>query len=133
MEMINAKELRQGNLVYDPYGNEREVTGVMGNYVTVTGATHSTYSCEELSPIELTPEWLERAGFVMPEPNEWYNLIDEYGGGYQYDMEHEEFSQSLQNDFGWMQRLANIKYLHQLQNLYFALTGSELEIAGKGI
>jgi len=131
MEMLNAKELRQGNLVLDPYGNEREVTGVRGDKVYLSRAANidAIYPASELSPIPLTAEWLERAGFHTVTTNEdgsnnyWSKSLDasidyEYEGIFRYRIFEK-------------QRTKSIISLHQLQNLYFALTGSELEIAGR--
>ena len=59
---IQSNELRISNIVLDPYGNQREVTGIMGNYVTVNrdGEDHATYSADDLSPVPLPLKTLER-------------------------------------------------------------------------
>ncbi len=69
-------------------------------------------------PIPLTEEWLLRFGF------EWYgritgwtineHSINEKNGCFEFCI-NKEFSVEL-------------KYVHQLQNLYFALTGEELTL-----
>ena len=72
-------------------------------------------------PIKLSPEVLENTGFKWYD-NDWYeikskiNISIELHSGYIY--------------FGKGEYLfkANIIYLHQLQNLYFALTKEELKI-----
>jgi len=94
--MIDSKELRIGNLVLDPYGNEREVTGVTNGYVWLKRDNDgdACYPASELSPIPVNPE-------LFSEPEVF--LCDMTKG------------------------------LHWLQNEYYFRTGSELEIAGKGI
>ena len=76
-------------------------------------------------PIPLTPEILEKAGFA--KKYDYYEIW--YG--------NEDISFQLLND-GWyrmwecdgMEGRTGIayKYVHQLQNLYFALTGEELKL-----
>lgn len=80
-------------------------------------------SLYELSPIPLTPEWLERFGFTMINDDglwqsphdELFQIQDEYlngGFGHIWDATFTE---------------AAIEYIHQVQNLHFALTGTELD------
>lgn len=87
---------------------------------TFDDCTHS-----DLSPIPLTTEWLERFGFET-HPNfseRWF-------------WNHYGYSMTLADDGDWnvMPRVddslvvAYCRYVHQLQNLYFALTGTELEL-----
>lgn len=67
------------------------------------------------NPISITPEWLERVGFVS-KPNNLFILgkieLRYYRGR----------SDVLVRGIN-----VSYKYVHQLQNLYFALTGEELE------
>jgi hypothetical protein len=73
------------------------------------------------SPISLTPEWLDRCGFK-----------DE--GKSVYAKDHFKIGVSDQGGANWVfyfdrhLNLRSLHYLHQLQNLYFALTGEELAI-----
>ena len=78
---------------------------------------------EEMQPIPLTEEWLSKFGFIKEviiedgiTYNHYYNgnPIELYG----YDAQ-------IYFDKGWDTEL---KYVHQLQNLNFALTGNELNI-----
>jgi len=45
---------------------------------------------------------------------------------FSFDLSDFEFG--VESDYYYLTISENIKYLHQLQNLYFALTGQELEI-----
>ena len=86
--------------------------------------------CNETFGIPLTHEILERAGFVnFPSGN-----IDRWKKERFY-LESNWFGAQGQYKFKWenMDHTGNtpntkIQYLHQLQNLYFSLTGEELEI-----
>lgn len=87
-----------------------------------------------IEPIHLTPEVLEKCGF------ETANTKRDFGNGfewcrwelkYQYIFQVDKgiFEYSLfQDEFGSNEKGVEITSLHQLQNLYFALTGEELNI-----
>jgi TATA-box binding protein (TBP) (component of TFIID and TFIIIB) len=72
------------------------------------------YYESKIFPIPITEEILLKCGF---EKGKCYFSL-------------ENFDIDLKGWFGFnnMVANANIKYLHQLQNLYFALTGEELEV-----
>ena len=80
----------------------------------------------ETHPIPLTEEWLERFGFKLPA-HSWIGdkfHLSEYGEGSKHP-----------NGGVWVVAMnknnaiiAEIQYVHQLQNLYFALVGEELTI-----
>jgi len=137
---ISSLELRIGNLVLDPYGNEREVTGFRGSYVYLLrpDGPHSIYKASELSPIPLNQEWLERARFVAEEMDEFsftnkeQGVLLELSELYTGENNRAVFYFNLP-DTDECKCIAYCNSLHSLCNLYFALTGSELEIAGKGI
>ena len=68
----------------------------------------------KVKPIPLTLEILAKAGFDNFEDG-WYSLFD--------------FTWNIYDKVPmWMGVKINCHYLHQLQNLYFALTGKELNI-----
>lgn len=78
-----------------------------------------------ISPIPLTEEWLVKFGFVYTmdydeyrykEKTHWFNIqFDEIDGERIYIFGKDNMSD------------VKIEYVHQLQNLYFALAGEELE------
>ena len=120
---MNAKELRIGNWVRIkdvPTTNEWQVESI-GSLQQVGG---QLWSIEELEPIPLTEEWLERFGFRLPA-HSWIGdkfHLSEYGKGSKHP-----------NGGIWVVAMnknnaiiTEIKYVHTLQNLYFALTGEEL-------
>ncbi len=77
-----------------------------------------------LEPIPLTEEWLLRFGFEKKE-NNWKCLCICNDWTYLYWERLAGLELSV-NKHSVM--LPHIKYVHQLQNLYFALTNQELEI-----
>jgi len=119
---METKELRLGNYIWfndapvkDGFA---EITAVNDELVhTTQGAAYSS----ELQGIELTEEWLVKFGNwdITEEGLLSYDL--------KYDEQLEEWLFYVYNLRGDKINCAMIKYVHQLQNLYFALTGKELE------
>jgi len=141
--MINIKEIRIGN--YFNYGKDEleiiQVTSIMVSKsedkidcpdgVNIQVATsrdiYPRYQTGLLFGIPLTPEILEKCGFVEDKynPGRFEKEIDDqhklvYGS---YDGIILECDDTFYNI-----ELSKIQYVHQLQNLYFALTGNELNI-----
>lgn len=121
--MIKVNELRIGNWVERAAGM-MQVTGI-----TEEGVHFSDGDIEDFKypiPIPLTPEILEKCGCVKDENNLqielgarmrlWFNDGNPAEMDIIQDGKHISF------------KCAHIKYLHQLQNLYFALSGNELNI-----
>jgi len=73
------------------------------------------YDYSVLEPIPLTEEWLIKFGFDGQD----YNLFTIELSRNQFMILKDEWLIVISN---------NCKYVHQLQNLYFALTGEELTI-----
>lgn len=72
-------------------------------------------------PIPLTPEILKKCGFVK----KWLDNGDTIRC---WDYELNEFHLHVLGDDMITFMTRKINYVHQLQNLYFALTGGELNI-----
>lgn len=121
--MISAKELRIGNIL-------------MKDGIQVTIDARSIFDIwdksDKYSPIPLTPEILERVGFekTTHKLNE-FNIIyyDYRQGNWVLSVittgVEVEFAPSFET-IEDRQHICTIHYLHQLQNLYFALTGIDL-------
>ena len=117
--MIQANELRIGNWVYH--------SGVVINAQSITGKGISTdtytpignRSLEEVSGIPLPEEWMLRLGFRQ---DGYYNSAKRWIGG--YVMMFAGNGHFILRNYP----LSEIKYVHQLQNLYFSLTGQELTL-----
>jgi hypothetical protein len=79
---------------------------------------------EDIKPIPLTPEVLEKCGFEK-------DISSQFGGYLINICEWEKIRIVHSKIIGWHYPLNGyqkpiVNYLHQLQNLYFALTGEEL-------
>lgn len=133
--MIKANELRIGNLL--SWIDDNEIVKVKGFYITNTIWVEYNYNENEtdeidcqlecLKPIPLTEEWLVKFGFEKDKAHNCYVLYEH--DTIDLDL---EFSCTLKNvtigGFCTADEMKNCKYVHQLQNLYFALTGEELEL-----
>jgi hypothetical protein len=121
--MINIKELRIGNLVKADNAkiwNEDYNNSIVEVDIDIL---LDIFRDESLfSPIPLTPELLKQCGF---ERHDLSNNSQQY---YTYT----KVAFTFNSLHGWWYYNRNLdiqpKYLHQLQNLFFALTGTELEI-----
>lgn len=83
----------------------------------------------DLFPIPLTPEILEKAGLEKVDNSSQHSIIWKKSlVGFSSTMKlYESGGEYCFSPFEWNYTL-KVKYLHQLQNLYYALTGTELSI-----
>lgn len=118
---MEAKEFRLGNLV-----NVKEVDlNNGGERIDVVEIDRYLLDelirgnrCNRFSPITLTEGWLLRFGFVK---------FDNRGG---YCKEEDDYNFVLSKTIGGYDNdvcLYVIEYVHQLQNIYYSLTGEELQ------
>lgn len=120
--MIKANELRIGNFVLWDNEDIYSIKGIGNNGVRFNNDHGQFRLNKRIYPIPLTPEILEKAGF---EGNRT---------GFYHSPNGKPYSLYLNNEqevflyFGDYDTNIKIKHLHHLQNLYFALTGTELEI-----
>lgn len=116
--MIPQNELRIGNYVSIPDRNDpATVEQIMKHEITVNEFGRF-FNLKHIDPIPITEDWLIRLGFKKgdPTPHAIGYFIDRFGIHYHF------------KECNWYSWTANIKYVHQLQNLYFAITGKELEL-----
>ena len=121
---MNAKELRIGNIV------ELLIAGggKFPNEIRPIKASEFFALSEHpnwASPIPLTEEWLLKFGFVRVDHihgYSFYTLAKNKKNPCHLDI--------YKNKTVWMGYMIDqhCTYVHQLQNLYFALTGEELKI-----
>lgn len=110
---MKANELRIGNLVYYLDGN--------GNFYQWDITVIENGITDDFEPIPLTEEWLEKFGFIKKQISgpeffeKWvFKLFVDPKGFYLF----------IDHDYEY----GIVEHVHQLQNLYFALTGEELII-----
>jgi hypothetical protein len=78
-------------------------------------------STKDLDPVPLTPEWLKWCGFEI-------NGGEKDGWNYSNKDGFTLTSKYRHAQWGWYYNDYEITTLHQLQNVFFALTGEELTI-----
>ncbi len=118
---MKATDLRIGNYV-NYLGEVQEVTGIDSEYVYLDTITFDYVEHDEIEPIPITEEWLLKLGFEPEEEDSAYYFSEEceylqvvnYVDGFVFEKENTE--------------LVSLNYIHELQNLYHAITGNELEI-----
>jgi hypothetical protein len=114
---MKTKDLRIGNYLQfkksliDVYGlvDDKVYNHVLGHIFFIN-------ETKDIEPIPLTEDWLERFGFEYSDLNGDSGLwkippFQIYGKYNQFIYDYE----------------LDVNYVHQLQNLYFALTGEELK------
>ena len=120
---MKANELRIGNYLLND-------VVFQVNPITLTMIIDKTW--EFFQPIPLTEEWLLKFGFVAKSIDYNFTLGNiEIASAIRVLSTNERRNFYLDCDIPeWMK--IQIEYVHQLQNLYFALTGEELTIGGQG-
>ena len=137
MENLSAKDLRIGNYLYfDNEVNEVEEIEMICNSEWVGEGKKwwlETTNLEgelliNFKPISLTEEWLEKLGFnckYKSVNNNWD--IGSFHVSQTSDVDDDNNRIEQKEEFFYDYYL-ELKYVHQLQNLYFALTNEELTI-----
>ena len=144
--MLNARELRIGNLV-NPKVKEIILTDEIVSVdpsilMVILGEVNNKGIVFE--PIQLTEEWLIKFGFTKYEWMDGCFIKTSFGDlmiQFFRDEIHLFFTKVSVDSKGMMfdgrrfagdkKTFTKIQYVHQLQNLYFALTGEELTITEK--
>ena len=122
MSDMTENELRIGNWVNHPNDGNMEVHGA--SFLKVFGENVS----DMYQPIPLTEEWLVKFGFEEDFEgisSTWHNEVKSI----RIEIIHD--SNGFHTIVGAFSTWVNIQYVHQLQNLYFALTNTELELKSK--
>lgn len=124
---MKAIELRIGNLVYSFKDTVSEVLGISTNNVGLKWSSTEFLQANfaQISPIPITKEWLIKMGFEA-------NIII-----YSHP-KNRRLAVKLWDDpkikfiLFWKNlviRELDVFYVHQLQNLFYSLTGEELKIS----
>jgi hypothetical protein len=121
---MRANELRIGNLVkHIDKDSVFTVKGIDLLGIDCENDIESMYSSYEmLYYVKLTEEWLLKFGFAS----------NPYQDRYEKGLIHVECDKTKGKIQVWIEKIPRIRfeYVHQLQNLYFALTGEELTYGG---
>jgi len=128
---MKANELRIGNYVNimnDTVDDEyvKVIVTIRRNFAEIEcNEDQDSFEYHEIQPIPITEEWLVKFGFnkcnyktVYHAPNSTIFLLNGRAVKH-YKRQDVEYFRMVRED-------VNIKYIHELQNLVFALTGVEL-------
>ena len=115
---MKIQELRIGVYLELPTRNEPIVIveEILKNNFIICDITSNEWPLCDYKPILLTEQWLKDFGFVYTEYRNWEKSSEDFGIEFNED---EFYFHVYGNAF-------NFQYVHQLQNLYFVLTGKEL-------
>jgi hypothetical protein len=137
MKALTPQELRIGNMILDCNKKVRTVLQLFGDSYQCDGDNGHRYSYtyQYSSGIPLTEEWLQRFGFTIHSDYSYRN----------YALPNHHFIVSVWLGEGqpggfekpgavyWGDSFGEIQFVHQLQNLFFALTGEELTISSSNL
>ena len=121
---MKANELRIGNILED--GIVESIIYQQKETYLITLKGLPDLNLLDMTPVELTEEGLVRLGF---EKDDFYNnWTIKVGSYYYHSIQFQNGTWVYSNDKSNASCyiIAELKYVHQLQNLYFALTGEEL-------
>ena len=139
---MKANELRIGNLIrFSEDGTIFTIDSIEEKGLSVQNEKEIAWiDLEEFEPIPLTEEWLLEVGFQIKDQLSVHKTKIYYISG--IDVDYCLCFADFRQDFGFYIEYTDspfdkdlgvlypitfgIKYVHQLQNLYFALTGEEL-------
>lgn len=131
--MIQASELRLGNYILQKVNNKISPVRCDYSHFELLSKGES----KDLYPVLLKAEWLEKIGFIenkkyalLPEAHEYILTLPVPGSNRNeivaYIKTNKEcFVRAVVEN---LVASAPVYHLHQLQNLYYSLTGRELEI-----
>lgn len=139
---MKANELRIGNLIrFSEDGTIFTIDSIEEKGLSVQNEKEIAWiDLEEFEPIPITEEWLLEVGFQIKDQLSVHKTKIYYISG--IDVDYCLYFADFRQDFGFYIEYTDspfdkdlgvlypitfgIKYVHQLQNLYFALTGEEL-------
>lgn len=129
--MVNAKEFRIGNIVQTTEGRIGVVKSIAEKKV-VLKLKHSTFKTLtkkefdglDIEPVPLFGDWLINFGFEKGNQaqfikGDWFAIFFDKEDFYLWHIIDESELQGIK---------IKILFVHQLQNLFFALTGEELKM-----
>lgn len=121
---MKASELRIGNWLN--WFSKYHCNGYFDKQLEIEDFTQTDLS--SANPIPLTEEWLLNFGFTKDGESFIYGngwlIVDAPTVHYSFDVWRHNENYPTTSD--WSEIPNSIEYVHQLQNLYFALTNEEL-------
>jgi len=132
--IVKPQDLRLGNLILHELFGAVEVIAIYKNSYDVTrdGKTKEWFTGLGCKGIALTEEWMLKAGFEIRESlsyKEYFIGTNEITHDWLFSLtwiKNPERIDAINAPF-YNNGRHTVQYVHQLQNIYFALTGKELE------
>jgi len=126
---MKPTELRLGNLFIEKHSQEIiEVIELKKDAIVFTGSFKDAW---QAVPIPLTYEWMKKLGFDTMDYEvdviEWGMSDDPYFSIEQAGVPPEDKPYMFTYDVGMGETEIEVKYVHELQNLYFAIKRKELK------
>ena len=126
---MKTNELRINNWVNDE-GRFCQITMIQDGFINFKfdGLLIQSFS-DDIDPIPITKEWLIKFGFKSECDyiKEWYNIDLKDKNTLSININQNTYCIGSIQWSEWTYP-SSIYYVHQVQNLYFALTGEELTI-----
>lgn len=130
---MNANELMLGNLVFLTKDNFKTKKVYELSSFDIYKLDES--NCQDIQPIPLTEKWLLDFGFEEDSCHYtdgkslfFHDIITTPQNFYLFYDEENNINLSIADDETTLSEKLHLKYVHQLQNLYFALTGNPLQL-----
>lgn len=128
--MVPANEIRIGNFFYIRESEHaQQVKNIFEDKVLLYGYDKH-YNIEQIRPLPISPVFLAQFGFIRSDRRDFdveWGII--FNGGDLIIIHEKTLNVSLfsKNDLrGAGLQLEHVKYFHQLQNLYFSISGEDL-------
>jgi hypothetical protein len=125
MKTIEAGELRIGNWIQNQFNVKYIVKNIYNTEMIGVGNPNNEYDDHEpelnfITGTPLNEDILLKCGFKLATDEHIYVLHDTI------ELTQTDYGNSVYFMGNYL--VSDVKYLHQLQNLYFALTNQELQI-----
>ena len=131
---MKPNELKPNNYIDTPYG-EHKLYGISPDCVQIDiEGTVYDFDLDDINPISINKKWLLNLGFRMfkDQGYEFFRIDEDKYRSYRItkcmpNNKKNKLWSVVSHSNGECWEFYSIKYLHQLQNLYFALTELDLK------
>lgn len=127
---MKASELRIGNWVKNTWSSDQamQVYPMMISQIATLEKEQNGENASNIQALPITQEWLEKFGFIEDPEDHWSMILTLGKCTNQYLSTSFTRNNVTLYDRQKLSTGIHVAYVHQLQNLYFALTGEELTI-----
>lgn len=132
---MKKEELRIGNyvgfgVIHTGLGQEESTAHYTVSYLTEEAMFFKESNVgeyyDDVAPIQLTEDWMLKFGFIRE--GDWIGIIFNARIGIRFYDGNPAECDIIQDDKFISFKFEHIKYIHELQNLYFVLSGNELTL-----